>query len=91
MGVSLTKRLMAVWAILAGVTLLAWWIGARHGVGPLHPDAAVAIGAITITLFKVRVIMREFMHVRSAPARLRQVTDAWLTAFGVAMLLAYFA
>jgi Prokaryotic Cytochrome C oxidase subunit IV len=90
MTMSLQKRLIAAWAVLAGVTLLAWWIGARHGSGPLHPDAAVAISAIVITLVKVRVIVREFMHVRTAPARLKHVTDGWLAAFGAAMLLAYF-
>jgi Prokaryotic Cytochrome C oxidase subunit IV len=90
MGKSLQKRLMVAWMVLAGITLLAWWIGAHHGPGSLQPDAAVAISAITITLVKVRVIMREFMDVRTAPARLKHVTDAWLAVFGVAMLLAYF-
>jgi hypothetical protein len=91
MRFSLQKRLIATWIVLVGVTLLAWWIGARHGAGPLHTDAAVAIGAIAITLVKVRIIMREFMDVRSAGARLKHVTDAWLAVFGAAMLLAYFA
>lgn len=84
-------RLMVAWAVLAGITLLAWWIGAHHGPGPLRPDAAIAISAIAITLVKVRVIMREFMDVRTAPARLKRVTDAWLAIFGTAMLVAYFA
>lgn len=84
-------RLTASWAVLAGITLFAWWIGAHHGPGPLRPDAAVAVGAIAITLVKVRVIMREFMDLRTAPARLKRVTDAWLAIFGAAMLVAYFA
>lgn len=91
MGLSVKTRLAAAWAFLAGITLLAWWIGARHGTGPLRPDAAVAVSAIAITLLKVRVIMHEFMDVRAAPRRLRQVTDAWLATFGAAMLIAYFA
>lgn len=91
MHLSLQKRLIATWVLLAGVTLLAWWIGAHHGTGPIHPDPAVAVSAIAITLIKVRVIMREFMDVRSAHPRLKLVTDAWLVVFGAAMLLAYFA
>lgn len=91
MGLSLQIRLVAAWVFLAGITLLAWWIGARHGTGPLHPDAAVAISAIAITLIKVRVILREFMDVKTAPARLKRVTDGWLAVFGAAMLVAYFA
>lgn len=85
------NRLVIAWVVLAGVTLFAWWIGARHGPGPLRPDAAVAVSAIAITLIKVRVILREFMDVRSAPPRLKHVTDAWLIIFGGAMLIAYFA
>jgi hypothetical protein len=91
MGMSVHVRLVAAWAFLAGITLLAWWIGAHHGTGPLHPDAAVAISAIAITLIKVRVILREFMDVKNAPARLKRITDAWLAVFGAAMLFAYFA
>lgn len=91
MGNSLQMRLAGAWVLLAGVTLLAWWIGARHGPGALRPDSAVAVGAIAITLFKVRVILREFMDVRSAGPRLRHITDAWLALFGTAMLIAYFA
>lgn len=83
-------RLFFTWLLLSGITLLAWWIGAHHGTGPLKPNAAVALGAITITGVKVRMILRDFMDVRNAPARLRYVTDAWLGMFVVAMLLAYF-
>jgi len=90
MGLTLPKRLILAWAVLAGITLLAWWIGAHHGAGTPKPDAAVALSAIAITLVKVRVIMREFMDVRSAPAWLKRVTDGWLVVFGAAMLLAYF-
>jgi hypothetical protein len=87
----LHMRLVLVWAALTGVTLLAWWIGARHGPGPLRPDGAVAVSAIAITLAKVRIIIRQFMDVRSAPSRLKLVTDTWLAVFGAAMLLAYFS
>lgn len=83
-------RLLLTWLALSGITLFAWWMGAHHGTGPLRPDAAVALGAIAITAIKVRVILREFMHVRHAPALLQRVTDAWLALFVVAMLLAYF-
>jgi hypothetical protein len=89
-GVSLQSRMLLTWVALAGITLLAWWMGARHGAGVPQPDAAVACGAIAITIIKVRVILREFMEVRHAPARLRHVTDAWLAVFAAAMLLAYF-
>lgn len=83
-------RLTVSWAVLVGITLFAWRIGAHHEPGPLRPEAAIAFSAIAITLIKVRVIMREFMDLRTAPACLKRVTDAWLAVFGAAMLVAYF-
>jgi hypothetical protein len=89
-AISQQKRLVVAWFALSAITLLAWLIGASHGKGPLQPDAAVAFSAIAITLIKVRVIIREFMDVRHAPAKLRLITDAWLVVFGTAMIVAYF-
>jgi len=91
MGTFGQTRLVLTWLVLSGITLLAWWMGAHHGVGVPRPDAAVAVGAIAITVVKVRVILCEFMDVRHAPARLRHGTDAWLALFAAAMLTAYFA
>jgi Prokaryotic Cytochrome C oxidase subunit IV len=90
MGSTARNRLLIVWAALTLITLVSWGIGASHGTGPIRPDAAVALGAIAITLIKVRVIIREFMDVRAAPKKLKTVTDAWLITFGLAMLAAYF-
>ena len=86
-----SPRLALAWAALAAITLLAWQIGARHAGTVPRPDGIVAISAIAITLVKVRVILREFMDVRSAPTRLKLVTDGWLALFGAAMLAAYFS
>ena len=82
-------RLYIAWFILCGITLLAWWIGAHHGEGPLHVDPAVGLSVMAITLIKVRVIIREFMDVRHAPAKLRYVTDAWLIVFILALAITY--
>lgn len=84
-------RLLLTWLALSAITLLAWWIGGHHGPGTPRPDSAVALGAILISIVKVRVILREFMGVGHAPRRLRQVTDTWLAVFALAMLIAYFA
>jgi len=84
------RRLALAWLFLSGITLFAWWMGARHPDGPINPDPAVAVGAIAITVIKVRVIVSEFMDVRHAPVLLRRVIDAWLACFTIAMLIAYF-
>lgn len=89
MRITLQTRLFLMWLVLTAITLFAWWMGAHHGKGPLKPDAAVAFGAISVTLIKVRVILREFMDLRHAPARLKHITDAWLVIFAVAMATAY--
>ena len=91
MHLTASTRLAVAWGVLAAITLLAWQIGAHHSAALPKPDGAVAVSAIAITLIKVRVIIREFMDVRSASRRLRYVTDGWLALFGTAMLLAYFA
>lgn len=82
-------RLPVTWFALSAVTLLAWWIGARHGQGPLQPNAAVSLAVIAIAAVKVRVILREFMDVRSAPVLLRRLTDAWLVLLVAAVMAAY--
>jgi hypothetical protein len=83
-------RLASTWLALSGITLLAWLIATLHGSGALKPDAAVALGAIAITVVKVRVIVMEFMDAKHAPARLRHIVDGWLVMFVAAMLTAYF-
>lgn len=83
-------RLAVTWLFLSAITLLAWWIGTHHPSGVIRPDPAVAVGAIAITVVKVRVIIFEFMDARAAPAFLRRGTDAWLACFSGAMLFAYF-
>lgn len=90
MSISSQSRLLIAWFVLSAITLIAWWLGAHHGEGPLRPDPAVGLGAMAITLVKVRVIIREFMDVRHAPAKLKYVTDAWLIVFIIAMIVAYF-
>ena len=52
-------------------------------------SAVVTVGAICLALIKVRIIMREFMEVRSAPRFLLRITDLWVVLMGVAMLAAY--
>ena len=90
MGILSDKRLACAWAILVGITLISWFIATRHGTGVMQPDPAVGMIAIVITLAKVRVISREFMELRHAPAMLKAAIDGWLVAFGLAMVVAYF-
>ena len=83
------KRLLFVWVILAALTLAYLWID-RSVDGALQASAVVTSSVIVIALVKVRIIFREFMEVRHAPALLGRLTDAWVVLVGVCLLGSYF-
>jgi len=88
---TLNKRLLIVWAILTSMTLVYVWLD--HSVdqnGTLKASTVVTVSAIVIALIKVRIIFREFMEVRHAPALLCRLTDAWVVLIGVCLLGSYF-
>lgn len=89
MPITPAARLTLAWFALVAVTLLSWWIGARHGEAPFAPMPAVSLSVLAISAVKVRVILREFMEVRHAPALLHRVTDVWIALLFVAMVAAY--
>lgn len=83
------KRLFVVWVILASLTVGYLWIDHSAG-GTLQSRAVVTSSVIVIALLKVRIIFREFMEVRTAPALLCRLTDAWVVIIAVALLGCYF-
>jgi hypothetical protein len=85
------KRLLVAWLALSAITFVSLWIGSLDGRAALVPNAAITSSAIAIALVKTRVIFREFMEVRHAPALLRRLTDAWLLLTAVCVLGSYFA
>ena len=90
MKTALNKRLLIVWLILTALSLGYLWIdhtADKHGVP--RASTVVTISAIAIALIKVRIIMREFMEVRSAPRFLLRITDFWVVLMGFAMLGVY--
>jgi hypothetical protein len=84
------KRLIVVWLALSTITLVQLAVGSLGEHDSLTPSAAVTSSAIVIALIKVRVIIREFMEVRHAPALLCRLTDLWVVLTGVSLLGAYF-
>jgi hypothetical protein len=84
-------RLLIVWLMLSSMTLGYVWLD--HAVdqnGTLRASTVVTVSAIVIALIKVRIIFREFMEVRHAPAWLCRLTDAWVVLIGVGLLGSYF-
>lgn len=91
MSATSNKRLLIVWAILTSMTLVYVWLD--HSVdqnGTLTASTVVTVSAIVIALIKVRIIFREFMEVRHAPALLCRITDGWVVLVGVCLLGSYF-
>lgn len=84
-------RLSFAWLALSAITVLSYWIGTRYDHGFAKPDAVAFLGVIAIAAIKVRVIFREFVDVKHAPAWLKLLTDAWLSLTIGALIAVYFA
>lgn len=84
------KRLLIVWVVLASLTASYLWID-HSADGSLHSNVVVTSSVIVIALIKVRIIFREFMEVRQAPALLCRLTDAWVLLIAVGLFGSYFA
>jgi caa(3)-type oxidase subunit IV len=69
------RRTTAVWVGLLGLTALAV-LAARSGAADGHRLATIAV--IVIAFFKVRLVGRAFMELRTAVRPLRLVFDAWV-------------
>jgi Prokaryotic Cytochrome C oxidase subunit IV len=92
MAAEFNRRLFVVWLILVAISLAYLWIDHTAMRGPIPTaSTAVTIVAITLALIKVRIIMREFMEVRSAPRVLCRITDVWVVVMGLAMVGVYVA
>lgn len=91
MSGTFNKRLAIVWLILTAMTLVYVWLDeAVDQNGTLKASTIVTVSAIVIALVKVRIIFREFMEVRHAPALLRRLTDAWVVLMAACLLGSYF-
>ena len=91
MSATFNKRLLIVWSILSAMTLVYVWMDeAVDQNGTLRASTVVTVSAIGIALIKVRIIFREFMEVRHAPALLCLLTDAWVVLIAVCLLGSYF-
>ncbi len=77
-----------VWLVLAGATILSWWLGADHGLG--NGDAAIAL-VLVIAFAKTWAVGRWFMELRFAPRSLRLVFDGWVLVAGATVVALFVA
>lgn len=80
------KRLLVAWAVLAALTS-GYLVMDRSATST---SAIVTSSVIVIALIKVRIIFREFMEVRHAPALLSRLTDAWVLLIAAGLFGSYF-
>lgn len=59
--------------------------------GHATASTAVAVVGLALGTVKVRLIVREFMDVRSSPPWLRTFTDVWLAVLSATILAMYLA
>jgi hypothetical protein len=84
------KRLLVVWLALSAITIASLWVGSLDGQDAPSANTAITFSVIGVALLKVRIIFREFMELRHAPALLGRLSDAWLVVTTVSLLGIYF-
>ena len=85
------RRSLAVLLVLVAITLGYLALDRlAGGQGAYRASSVVTTIAISLALVKVRLIFREFMQVRNAPALLCRLTDLWVLLIGAALLGSYF-
>jgi len=91
MSAATNKRLLIVWLVLSSITVAYAVLDRSVDDGAvLKASTVITVSAILIALIKVRIIFREFMEVRRAPALLSRLTDAWVVIMAVSLLGSYF-
>ena len=81
------RRSLVILLVLVAITLGYLALDTLAGrSGAYRASSVVTTIAIALALVKVRLIFREFMQVRNAPALLRRITDLWVLLIGAALL-----
>lgn len=85
------KRLLVVLLILSLITLIYLVTDdLADGSAVPAPSTVVTVSVVVLAVIKVRIIFREFMEVRMAPALLGRLTDIAVVLIGVGVLGSYF-
>ncbi|MHA7664962.1 cytochrome C oxidase subunit IV family protein [Mycolicibacterium sp. HS_4_1] len=82
-------RTTAVWAGLSMITVASWFLAPAHHTGPVAASTPITIGVLVLAVIKTRLIIQEFMEVRTAPLWLKLATDGWLVALFGAIVVIY--
>ena len=83
-SLGLAHRDVVIWALLVAFTLVSWWLG--HGQEQLGSSVLTAL-ILLVAVIKARLVILNFMELRTAPLALRLVLEAWCV--GVYMMLVF--
>jgi hypothetical protein len=75
---------LIVWGLLAAASLLSW------GISDSGHASWQGVAVLAVALVKVRLIVRYYMEVRTAPLALRVGADAWLLGMAGGLIGLYF-
>ena len=70
----LRKRVTVVWIILMAATCISTWMLSKDAFNP----TVATIGIFLIAAIKVRLVMLDFMELRTAPLPVRGAFEAWV-------------
>jgi len=83
----LNDKATHIWLLLMGLSLGSWILSMQSSGSTGFVGIAIIL---LISLFKARLVLRNFMDVAEAPAWLRYSVDGWILAVLIG-LLAFFS
>ncbi|GAB3377633.1 cytochrome C oxidase subunit IV family protein [Spongiibacter taiwanensis] len=86
MSTFIFSRDTLIWLLLVGATLSTWLMGGdtRHID---HISFASRAAIVAIAAIKVRLVIYEFMHVRSMPSPWQWAFNGWIALVSLALLI----
>ncbi|OBG85984.1 prokaryotic cytochrome C oxidase subunit IV family protein [Mycobacterium sp. NS-7484] len=86
----MTERAVTqTWLVLVAITVGSWWLAPAQYSATLAASVPITVLVLALTLVKARLIIRQFMEVRTAPRWLKLATDGWLVVLFGAVLTIY--
>lgn len=83
------RAVTQTWLLLVAITVGSWWLAPAQYSDTLRASVPITVLVLALTLIKSRLIIRQFMEVRTAPRWLKLATDGWLVVLFGAILAIY--
>ncbi len=84
-----TSTMAWTWVVLTAITVGAWWLAPAHFTDTVHASTSITALVLALTFVKARLIIRNFMEVKTGPRWLKRSTDAWLGLLLVTVFVIY--